>query len=397
MRPRPRRAPRRGSCRRASVEHGGDRGPLGGDRRRACPRSRRSSGSRRAAASPPIASGRARLIAVSASSESRSTVGSRPAWASVRIASAPAANDGQRQPSYTLTSGSGRTRTVTAVITPNAPSEPRTSWRRSGPAALAGGAAEVELAARGGDASARRPARRSGRSRRSTGRWTGWPRSRRSWRTRSDCGKWPSVSPCSASSASASGPRRPGSRVAVIETRVDARAAASSGPGRGETTPANPSRPGGEAAGDRRAAAEGDHREVVLDGERRARRRPRRGRRGGRRRRGRRCRSPARGRSRSGVDLPRVRSRRVSSSVSTCSAPTQRAQPVEQLGRRGRGAGSGDVGRRPGRSSRPKASSTRPRAASGSGAARGRVAPAASGASRLRSRADLGHVLQCDT
>ena len=34
------------------------------------------------------------------------TVGSRPDWASVRIAAAPSANDGQRHPSYTLVSGS---------------------------------------------------------------------------------------------------------------------------------------------------------------------------------------------------------------------------------------------------------------------------------------------------
>ena len=50
----------------------------------------------------------------------------------------PSANESNRQPSYTFTAGTGRTRTVTEVITPNAPSEPSTSSRRSGPAALAG-------------------------------------------------------------------------------------------------------------------------------------------------------------------------------------------------------------------------------------------------------------------
>ena len=65
-------------------------------------------------------------------------MGSSPACARTRIASAPAPNDGQRHPSYVVTSGARRTRSVTEVMTPNAPSEPRTSWRRSGPAALAG-------------------------------------------------------------------------------------------------------------------------------------------------------------------------------------------------------------------------------------------------------------------
>src|SRR6185369_8415054 len=86
----------------------------------------------------PIASGSARLTADSDSSESRSTVGWMPDWAIARTAATPSAKVGQRQPSYTFSSGTGRTRTVTEVITPKAPSEPSTSWRRSGPAAVAG-------------------------------------------------------------------------------------------------------------------------------------------------------------------------------------------------------------------------------------------------------------------
>ena len=90
-----------------------------------------------------MASGSARLTADSDSSESRSTVGRRPDCASVRRAATPSAKDAQRQPSYTLTPGAGRTRTVTEVMTPNAPSEPSTSCRRSGPAALAGAVPSV--------------------------------------------------------------------------------------------------------------------------------------------------------------------------------------------------------------------------------------------------------------
>ncbi|GAA0255831.1 hypothetical protein GCM10009527_059790 [Actinomadura nitritigenes] len=72
---------------------------------------------------------------VSVSSDSRSTTGSGPSWARRRSAAAPSANDANRQPSYARSGGTGRIRTVTEVMTPNAPSEPRTSWRRSGPAA----------------------------------------------------------------------------------------------------------------------------------------------------------------------------------------------------------------------------------------------------------------------
>ena len=85
---------------------------------------------------------------------------------------------------------------------------------------------------------------------------------------------------------------------------------------------------------------------------------------------------------------------RVSSSTRTCSAPTISASPssrcVVQRGRRG-----GVAPATAGRSWRPKASSTRPRADSGSVGGGGRVAPA------LRVHLDSGrldgHALQCDT
>ena len=81
-----------------------------------------------------------------------------------------------------------------------------------------------------------------------------------------DCGKWPSVSPCSASSASASGPRRPGSRVAVIETVVDVEQPLHPDQVEGEHAGV-PVAAGGQAAGDAGAAAERDHGQVVLDRE----------------------------------------------------------------------------------------------------------------------------------
>ena len=115
--------------------------------------------------------------------------------------------------------------------------------------------------------SARRPARRSGRSRRWTGRWTGSRRSRRSRRTRRTAGSGRGSGPRSASSASASGPRSPGSRVAVIDDVVDRDQPLH--PDQVEaSTPAKPSRRGDQATDDRRAAAEGHHRDVVLDRER---------------------------------------------------------------------------------------------------------------------------------
>jgi glycerol-3-phosphate dehydrogenase len=67
------------------------------------------------------------------------------------MTSAPAANDGHRQPSYVASAGARRTRTVTDVMTPKAPSEPSSSWRRSGPAAVpaAGPVPDVPTPSRG--------------------------------------------------------------------------------------------------------------------------------------------------------------------------------------------------------------------------------------------------------
>ena len=78
-------------------------------------------------------------------------------------------------------------------------------------------------------------------------------------------------------------------------------------------------------------------------------------------------RSPARARSRSGVDFPRVRSRRVSSSTSTCSAP--RTPRSESSRSSGRADGGTVTASRAGVSLIPKASSIRPRAESGRAAA----------------------------
>jgi hypothetical protein len=56
----------------------------------------------------------------------------------LRSAATPAAKESKRHAWYTERSGAGRTRSVSSVITANAPSEPSSSWRRSGPAADAG-------------------------------------------------------------------------------------------------------------------------------------------------------------------------------------------------------------------------------------------------------------------
>ena len=95
-RPRPGRAPRRAACRRGRSSTALTAARWSRDRRR--PRSRRSSGSRRSR-SPPTSDWLARLIAVSVSSESRSTVGSRPAWARWRIAAGALGERAERHPS----------------------------------------------------------------------------------------------------------------------------------------------------------------------------------------------------------------------------------------------------------------------------------------------------------
>ena len=80
----------------------------------------------------------ARLTPVSASSDSRITVGPVPVWTTARSASAPVAKSGNDHASYRVASGTGCTRTRTRVMIPNTPSEPISSWRRSGPAADSG-------------------------------------------------------------------------------------------------------------------------------------------------------------------------------------------------------------------------------------------------------------------
>ena len=80
----------------------------------------------------------ARLTIVSVSSDSRITVGPVPCCSTARSAAAPVAKSGNRNASCRTTSGTGWIRTVTRVHTPNAPSEPSSHCRRSGPAADAG-------------------------------------------------------------------------------------------------------------------------------------------------------------------------------------------------------------------------------------------------------------------
>ena len=92
-------------------------------------------------------------------------------------------------------------------------------------------------------------------------------------------------------------------------------------------------------------------------------------------------RSPARARSRSGVDLPRVRSRRVVVVGEHVLGAEDAAQRRRAARRRAPTAGTVTGVERPGSRSSPKASSIRPRAESGRAAARpGR--PSAGGASR---------------
>jgi hypothetical protein len=64
--------------------------------------------------------------------------GASRAWASRRSAARPSSKVRNDHASSCTTSGADRTRSVSSVITPNAPSEPSTSARRSGPAADAG-------------------------------------------------------------------------------------------------------------------------------------------------------------------------------------------------------------------------------------------------------------------
>ena len=65
--------------------------------------------------------------------------GSRSCRASCCRAASPAGHVRNDQPSYAQLAGLGRTRSVSSVMTPRVPSEPRARPSRSGPAALAGG------------------------------------------------------------------------------------------------------------------------------------------------------------------------------------------------------------------------------------------------------------------
>ena len=83
---------------------------------------------------------------------------------------------------------------MSAVITPRVPSEPRISWRRSGPAADLGARPSFSVPA---GVATRSPARghRSGHSRPRPGRSSARRQSRRAWRTRRTAGSGPACSP----------------------------------------------------------------------------------------------------------------------------------------------------------------------------------------------------------
>lgn len=86
----------------------------------------------------PILSVEVRLTEDSISSDRRMTVGPVPCCSTARSASTPASNVRNVKASYRFVSGIGCTRTRTRVTTPNVPSEPMNTSRRSGPAAVAG-------------------------------------------------------------------------------------------------------------------------------------------------------------------------------------------------------------------------------------------------------------------
>ena len=185
---------------------------------------------------------------------------------------------------------------------------------------------------------------------------------------------------------------RRSSRPASTETSRSSRARSSA------TTPASPSRRAASPPTTDVPPPNGTTRDPVLAAPGEHARRPRRGRRAGPRRRGRRQPSPARIRSRSGVDLPRVCRTRVSSSVCTCVGADQVAQPVEQRRRRAPARAAGPrraarrgaprPGRRPARPGRG-----RPRAAAASAAGSPQRGPV----HRCAAWFAVGHALQCDT
>ncbi len=102
------------------------------------------------------------------------------------------------------------------MITPSVPSEPTTSSRSAGPAAVCGvssvrSSPAGALSATWVTSSSKRPYPLDA-----------WPAERVAAKPpivaySKDCGKWPSVTPWAPSAASAAGPRRPGPSFAVSE------------------------------------------------------------------------------------------------------------------------------------------------------------------------------------
>ena len=345
-------------------QHGGDRGPLGGDRGG---RALVAGDHHAAGRGPrtPISSGRARLIAVSASSERRITVGSSPAWARVRIAAAPSTKDGQRHPSYTLVSGSAADPDGDRGDHAEGALGAEQQLAQVGAGGVGGRRAEVEPTARGGDGQADDQRVEAAVAGAGLAAGAGGGEA--------------------ADGGELEGLREVAEREPVLgEQRLGLGAAQAGLEGGGHRDRVDGEQPlhpdqveadqagvplaaGGQAAGDRGAAAEGDDREVVLDGVRQ-----------------------------DGGDVVVVAGpdhgvggvgqvagagpEQVGRGLAAGAQPPglvvgEHVLGAEQrrAGRRGgraRGAAPGRVGdSTAGRSSRPKAISIRPRAASGSGAA----------------------------
>ena len=177
---------------------------------------------------------------VSVSSDRRATSGARPSCSSRRSASAPSANERANQPSWRLPAATGRTRSATRVITPSAPSEPTTSSRSDGPAAVPGAPSVASSPA--------------GVAQRSATTFSSirpcpvedWPAERVATQPPTVAhsklwGTCASRSPCAPRARSASGSRTPGANTAVSErSSTDSRR--SIRPRSSDTTPAKPSR-----------------------------------------------------------------------------------------------------------------------------------------------------------
>ena len=190
-----------------------------------------------------------------AASTTRTIESGRPGAAPARGATSQrAASPGRNEAARTSRArDAARPGRSTSVMMPSRPSEPRTSWRRSGPAATPGGAAGP----------AARPASRRGRRRTA-------PRSARSpidcWPAEraatqpptversNDCGKWPSVSPCGAERRLERRPDRAGPERREAARLVEVATARRARRGR-RRRPAVVRRPDGHAADDARPAA----------------------------------------------------------------------------------------------------------------------------------------------